>query len=111
MAIVNATPDSFSDGGSILSKSGTICDEMVDSLMQSLSQYHVDILDVGGESTRPGADEVSEEQELERVIPVIQAIRNQNKDIPISIDTRKARVAKASLEVRDLMYFMSLVGY
>ena len=85
MGIVNATPDSFFEG----SRGG------IDYAMKLISDG-ADILDIGGESTRPGYTEVSEEEELERVIPLIRHIRSQS-DIPISIDTRKAKVFKEAV--------------
>ena len=85
MGIVNATPDSFFEG----SRGG------FDYAMKLISDG-ADILDIGGESTRPGYTEVSEEEELERVIPLIRQIRSQS-DIPISIDTRKAKVFKEAV--------------
>lgn len=90
MGILNITPDSFSDGGSLMNK------EAVISQVQDMLDGGVDILDVGGESTRPYADKVSEQEELDRVIPVIECIR-QMTDLPISIDTTKAAVAEKAL--------------
>ncbi|WP_456386097.1 dihydropteroate synthase [Desulfolithobacter sp.] len=90
MGILNVTPDSFSDGGRF-----TSMDDVAIQVEEMLSQG-VDIIDVGGESTRPFADPVSEDQELERVLPAIETIRQQT-DIPISIDTTKASVARAAL--------------
>ncbi len=93
MGILNITPDSFSDGGLYLS---------VDQALQHAQQMideGADIIDIGGESTRPGAQTVSAEEELARVVPVIQAIRQKiNSDIPISVDTYKSQVAAAALE-------------
>lgn len=85
MGILNVTPDSFSDGGQFTA---------VDSAMHQVRQMIAEgaaIIDIGGESTRPGAAPVSVEQELERVIPVIEAIRKES-NIPISIDTSKPEV-------------------
>ena len=90
MGIVNVTPDSFSDGGKWSST-----DAAVDHAMQ-LVRDGADILDIGGESTRPYSDPVPVEEELNRVIPVIEKLVSQT-DVPISIDTSKARVAKAAL--------------
>ncbi len=90
MGIINVTPDSFSDGG---------CYNILDSAVaraQALLEAGADLLDVGGESTRPFAESVSEEEELRRVIPVIQQIR-QRSSVPISIDTRKAAVARQAV--------------
>ena len=91
MGIVNVTPDSFSDGGAYFSAAAAVAHTM------QLIAAGADIIDLGGESTRPFAAPVSIIQELERVIPVIKTIRQQS-DIPISIDTYKAEVAQAALE-------------
>lgn len=85
MGILNVTPDSFSDGGQFHH-----LDEALYQAEKMIAQG-ADIIDVGGESTRPGAADVDVEQELERVIPVINAL-NQNFDVLLSIDTSKARV-------------------
>ena len=91
MGIVNVTPDSFSDGGLYLDSS-----KAVDHALQLLDEG-ADIIDVGGESTRPGAKvEVSAEEELRRVMPVITAIKKQRPDTIVSIDTYKASVARAA---------------
>lgn len=90
MGIINTTPDSFSDGGQFKGQ-----DQALKHGLDLLSQG-ADILDVGGESTRPGADRVSEQQELDRVIPVIQALRRET-DAPISIDTYKPAVMTAAV--------------
>jgi dihydropteroate synthase len=91
MGIINVTPDSFSDGGVHFDHPNA-----VHSALQ-MEEDGAAIVDVGGESTRPGSEEVSDDVELERVIPVIQEIRRRSA-IPISIDTRKARVAEAALD-------------
>ncbi len=91
MGIVNVTPDSFSDGGLYLRHEDAVAHGL------QLVQKGAAILDIGGESTRPFSDPVSLEQELERVIPVIERLAPQ-VDVPISIDTTKAAVAKAALE-------------
>jgi dihydropteroate synthase len=91
MGVINVTPDSFSDGGDFLSAKRAI-----DQGLQLVEQG-ADILDVGGESTRPGAAEVGEAEELDRVLPVIEALA-ANTSVPISIDTYKAEVAEAALE-------------
>lgn len=91
MGIVNVTPDSFSDGGLFFSQSAAL-----DQALQ-LAAEGADIIDIGGESTRPFADPVSAAEELDRVIPLIKAIR-QHSSIPISIDTYKAEVAQAALD-------------
>jgi dihydropteroate synthase len=91
MGILNATPDSFSDGGSY-----TDLPKAMEQVKKMLSNG-VDIIDVGGESTRPGFAPVPLEIEIERVVPVIKAIR-QFSDVPISIDTYKAETAKQAIE-------------
>ena len=93
MGILNITPDSFSDGGKYLSTSRAIdrAFEMVDN--------GADILDVGGESTRPGSDFISKDEELQRIVPVIQEIRNQDSEILISIDTYKSDVAEIAIDL------------
>jgi len=90
MGILNATPDSFSDGGRFNHVS-----KAVDHVAQMIEEG-VDIIDVGGESTRPGATKVDLDEELERVLPVIEAV-SKRFDIPISIDTYKAEVAKQAI--------------
>lgn len=91
MGILNVTPDSFSDGGKF--------NQVSDALQQALDleENGADIIDIGGESTRPGAKEVPVEEEINRTIPVIKEIRRQT-DVPISIDTRKSKVANAALD-------------
>lgn len=90
MGIVNVTPDSFSDGGSHLSPDAALAQAL------KLAEDGADILDIGGESTRPGADPVPDEEELRRVVPVIEALRSKT-DRWISVDTRKASVARAAV--------------
>ncbi len=91
MGIVNVTPDSFSDGGLNFERV-----QAVDSAMRMVEEG-ASIIDVGGESTRPGAQPVSAEEERERVAIVIEEIRRRS-DVAISIDTRKASVAAAAIE-------------
>ncbi len=91
MGILNVTPDSFSDGGQFDSEASAC------SQAEALLASGADILDIGGESTRPFAEPVSAEEELLRVIPAIRAIRKVSS-IPISIDTTKAEVARQALE-------------
>jgi len=91
MGIVNVTPDSFSDGGLFFSRTAAIDQAL------KLAADGADIIDIGGESTRPFAAPVSTDAELDRVVPLIKAIR-QRSDIPISIDTYKAEVAHAALD-------------
>ena len=91
MGILNVTPDSFSDGGSYTS---------IDKAMEQtekMIQQGADIIDVGGESTRPGHVQIGDEEEIKRVVPVIREIKKKF-DIPVSIDTYKSAVAKAALE-------------
>lgn len=92
MGIVNVTPDSFSDGGQF-----TTAQQAIDHALR-LVHDGAHILDIGGESTRPGADPVTDTEELDRVLPVIEGIRRNNPTIPISIDTYKASVASAALD-------------
>lgn len=92
MGIVNVTPDSFSDGGLYDNTNKAIIHA------QKLIDEGADIIDIGGESTRPGAKEVSAEDEIERVVGVIQGIRSLNKTIPISIDTSKSIVAHSAVQ-------------
>lgn len=86
MAILNATPDSFSDGG-----------ELSGNKIKQAIKY-ADIIDIGGESTRPGARPVTSADEISRVLPAIKAVRRIDKKIPISIDTQKASVALAAIK-------------
>ena len=90
MGIVNVTPDSFSDGGRF-----TGLDRALDHAMQ-LAADGADILDIGGESTRPGAEPVGEGEEIDRVVPLVAAIRAR-WDGPISVDTMKPEVARAAI--------------
>lgn len=89
MGIVNVTPDSFSDGGRFLAT-----DQAVAHARQ-LVEDGADVLDIGGESTRPGAQAVSEEEEIQRVVPVIEALLALN--VPLSVDTMKPGVMRAAL--------------
>jgi len=91
MGLLNVTPDSFSDGGRYLAP-----DLAVQRALQ-MAQEGARIIDIGGESTRPGAEEVPVEVECERVLPVIRGLRGR-LDCPISVDTRKAAVAQRALE-------------
>nr|WP_314900285.1 dihydropteroate synthase [uncultured Deefgea sp.] len=90
MGIVNVTPDSFSDGG----QHDTLVHAVAHA--EKLLKEGADILDIGGESTRPGAAAVSVEEEIRRVIPVIQALSSLN--VPLSIDTRKPEVMRAAID-------------
>src|SRR5436309_16078511 len=91
LGIVNVTPDSFSDGGQFLS-----VDKAVAHGLQ-LIQDGADLLDIGGESTRPGSLPVSLEEELRRVLPVVTALARQTP-VPLSVDTSKAEVARQCLQ-------------
>jgi dihydropteroate synthase len=91
MGVVNVTPDSFSDGGRYLDP------EAARAHALRLVAEGADLLDVGGESTRPGAPEVPVAEELRRVVPVVERIRAAGCAAPISVDTRKAEVARAAL--------------
>ena len=92
MGILNVTPDSFSDGGNFneIDKALFRVEEMINE--------GADIIDVGGESTRPGYEQISEEEEIARVVPVIEQIKARF-DIPVSLDTYKASVAEAGIQV------------
>lgn len=90
MGILNVTPDSFSDGGQFAR-----LDDALEHAEQMLAAG-ADIIDIGGESTRPGAEEVSAEQELDRVVPVIDAIADRF-DVPVSVDTSKPEVMSAAV--------------
>ena len=91
MGILNVTPDSFSDGGQFSNISAAADHALI------MIDAGVDIIDIGGESTRPGSDAVSIGEELQRVIPVIEAIR-KHTDVPVSIDSYKSEVAEAAIE-------------
>lgn len=91
MGILNVTPDSFSDGGLYLEPGAAVAHAI------EMIREGAEILDIGGESTRPGADPISEEEELRRILPVIEALRSQVR-VPISVDTRKPNVAKAAIQ-------------
>jgi dihydropteroate synthase len=91
MGVLNCTPDSFSDGGRYLEKGRAI-----DRALQ-LADEGADIVDIGGESTRPGSRPTPEEEELKRVIPVIEEVAHKIR-VPVSIDTSKSRVAKEALD-------------
>ena len=92
MGIVNVTPDSFSDGGSYAN-----VDDAVKHAIQMVADG-AELVDVGGESTRPGSDVVAPEEEIHRVLPVIRRIVDELPDVPVSIDTRKPAVARAALD-------------
>jgi dihydropteroate synthase len=92
MGILNVTPDSFSDGGSFMGKEAVAA-----QVKNMLSHNKVDIIDVGGESSRPFSEPVSVAEELKRVIPTIQAIRLIDQTVPVSVDTTKAEVAQKAI--------------
>ncbi|MCC6639949.1 MAG: dihydropteroate synthase [Deltaproteobacteria bacterium] len=96
MAVLNATPDSFSDGGCLLGPDGMPDPAAAVRLAGQLVADGAHVLDVGGESTRPGAREVPEDEEIARTVPVLEALAKATA-VPLSIDTRKARVAEAAL--------------
>ena len=108
MGILNVTPDSFSDGGRFLDKGqrGGLRKEQMDTLLfqvEEMIKDGMDIVDIGAESTRPGYQRISDEEEIERLLPVLLAIKKRF-DLPISVDTYKSRVAKLALsEGADLL--------
>ena len=91
MGIINVTPDSFADGGLRFDSARAIADGL------AMAADGADILDVGGESTRPGAEQLPESEELRRVLPVVERLAAES-GVPLSIDTYKARVAREALE-------------
>lgn len=91
MGILNVTPDSFSDGGRFIDAEKAVAHAL------KMEADGADLIDIGGESTRPGASAVDLKDELKRVLPVMHAIRQQSR-IPISIDTTKSQVARAALD-------------
>lgn len=104
MGILNVTPDSFSDGGDLASVSAAVA--------RAKAMVAADILDIGGESTRPGAEAVTVTDEIARVVPVIAALRSEGIATPISIDTRKAEVARAALDAgADMVNDVSAFRY
>ncbi len=92
VCIVNATPDSFSDGG----KHNTL--ESAMEYVERAIQDGADMLDIGGESTRPGAERIGVQEQIDRVVPIIEAIRTSGSSVPISIDTTLSAVASAALD-------------
>ncbi len=92
MGILNITPDSFSDGGDYNTPALAL------QRARCMIDEGADLLDIGGESTRPGAQRISEHEQISRVVPVIRAIRAASIELPISIDTTRASVAQAALE-------------
>ncbi len=92
MGVLNVTPDSFSDGGHYLDPSKAL------DHVEQMVEEGADLIDIGGESTRPGAASVDEEEEIRRLKPVFQAL-GRRKTVPISVDTRKASVAQLALDL------------
>ena len=90
MGILNVTPDSFSDGGRWNQREAAL------SHAWEMAEEGADIIDIGGESTRPGHQQITEEEEISRIVPVIEAVKRE-LDLPVSIDTYKAKVAEAAL--------------
>ena len=91
MGILNVTPDSFSDGGLFASVDGAVAHA------EGLISEGADIIDIGGESTRPGGEPVSAEEEISRVVPVIEGLARR-VSVPLSVDTTKSEVARAALD-------------
>jgi dihydropteroate synthase len=92
MGVLNVTPDSFSDGGELLTP------QAISDRAGTMIEAGADVLDVGGESTRPGAEPVSAQSELDRILPAIEVMRREWPKVPISVDTYKASVADAALQ-------------
>lgn len=95
MGVLNVTPDSFSDGGDYYTIESALAQA------ENMVKSGVDIIDIGGQSTRPGAAEISLEEEIDRVIPVVQILRQKAEifgSVPISVDTTRAQVAQAAVE-------------
>src|SRR5580693_3587072 len=92
MGILNVTPDSFSDGGKYLDPDRAFARAV------EIEEEGADLIDIGAESTRPGATRISEAEELRRLIPVLKRLRNKRTN-PISVDTYKANVAEKALEL------------
>ena len=103
MGIVNATPDSFSDGGKFFDASSAIAHGL------RLVEEGADLLDIGGESTRPYSEPVVEAEELRRVVPVIEALARQTT-APLSIDTSKAAVAREALAAAFEVHFQLIAS-
>lgn len=91
MGILNVTPDSFSDGGKWNTRDSALAHAL------KMVKDGADILDIGGESTRPGHQQISEQEEIERVVPVIELVKKET-GIPVSVDTYKAKVAAAAIQ-------------
>ena len=105
MGILNVTPDSFSDGGKYFEKDAALM-HAKELIAKS------DILDIGAESTRPGAQPIEQEEEIRRLLPIIEGIRQIDDDIPISVDTRNSKTARAVLDAgADMMNDISGLSY
>jgi dihydropteroate synthase len=105
MGVVNVTPDSFSDGGRFLDAGAALAHA------RRLIAEGADMLDIGGESTRPGAEPVAEAEEIARVVPLIEAVR-QGSDVRISVDTMKPAVARAAVAAgADLWNDITALGW
>jgi len=98
MAIINCTPDSFSDGGRFHQFGQIKLTEVLNTAKQAINDGAT-ILDIGGESTRPGSQALAIAEELERIIPVVEALRQELPNVLLSVDTRKSEVAKKALEL------------
>ncbi len=113
MGILNVTPDSFSDGGKYINPDFAL------SHVKEMIDDGADIIDIGGESTRPDAEKISVEEEISRIIPVIKLLRQEGIDIPISVDTRNYKTAEAAInsgadiinDVSGLDYDKNLLDY
>jgi dihydropteroate synthase len=116
MGVINVTPDSFSGDGLLGSSGGPsrAADAFVEAAVErarAMAAQGADLLDVGGESSRPGHETVSEAEELRRVVPVVSAIRDALPEMPLSVDTVKRAVAEAALEAgADLINDVAAVG-
>src|SRR5579863_2168880 len=89
MGVLNVTPDSFSDGGLFLDPEAAVAQAI------AMERAGADLIDIGGESTRPGSTSISADEELRRILPVIEALRGK-LGIPISVDTSKSQVAETA---------------
>ena len=103
MGVLNVTPDSFSDGGRFFDPAEAVARGL------EMEAEGADVLDIGGESTRPGATPVEAQEELRRILPVIEGLRKQS-GVPISIDTMKAGVARAAMDAALAMDWPSALA-
>lgn len=97
VGVINTTPDSYVDGGKFMEPQEAV------KQAEKMRDEGADIIELGGESTGPGSNDVSVEEELRRIVPTLQAIRAQLPDLPISVDTYKAQVAQAAIEEGAMM--------